>query len=300
MSKTLKRNSDNVCIPYYLVGALIQCPEGSAMCDDHTTAATAHSSLTGRCVCGGGKPCQYNHGPGCFAKGEADDATLRCPDQTTECSCTCGTADASKPCQATELGSNFCWPTSGVPAVCPIQTTHCQIAAAPTHVSKLLPPTPAQTPSPTPNPNTALGSCTSVTEWGAWTACSRECGTDAGGAYGKRSRSTKVTIPASCSAPDQTQDCNAHACTPVDCDFEWPVDWGHCSYSCGSGFRYKKPVVKTPAIDGGAACPIPLRQPCNLNSCAVQKKSCPCDPLKQMLVDPDAPPPSKHHVQCVR
>lgn len=263
------------------------------MCGQHHTQATAHAALTTRCVCGGGKPCQYLHGAGCFAKGLAEDNTLKCPDQTKECSCTCGTTDATKPCQEHLLNSNFCFSTGGSQKVCPADTKHCQIYPAQTHVSKLAPPSPPPTPAPTPS-DPSLGTCTSITEWGKWTPCSKACG------GGTHSRSPKVAEPTGCAAPDQSDSCNAHACNPVNCDYEWPTEWGECSMNCGTGYRYKKPIVKVAARDGGTACPIPLRQPCNTNVCFEKHKSCACNPLRMNLVDPDAPPPSKHHVQCVR
>jgi hypothetical protein len=353
------------CVPYFLVGALVQCPTGTTLCDQHHAAAVSHiKSFHKRCRCGGGKPCQYTLGSDCFAKGlDTDGITLRCPDHTTECDCTCGVNDASRPCQVTELGENFCWGTASGSGngVCPAETLHCKVFPPATQVSHLLSaeitgtataaPTPwSVTKAPTPAPtHTNLGDCTAVLRWGPWTPCSRECGRDDGtGEWGTRTRAAVRAEPQGCSAPVQTTACNKHDCLPVDCQFTWPEEWSHCSYSCnpnpavgsaamrvamltesetggkdpighvygagadagsspragpyhlGVGYRYKRPLVTVAGRDGGKACPVPLRQPCNLQACVAPHKKCSCDPFRTAKAHPDALQPSIHDVSCVR
>jgi len=43
--------------------------------------------------------------------------------------------------------------------------------------------------------------------------------------------------------------------------------WSACTKECGSGEQKKLPLVKTPASNGGAACPAPLTRTCNEESC---------------------------------
>lgn len=121
-----------------------------------------------------------------------------------------------------------------------------------------------------------------VSDWSQWTTCSKSCG------GGTQTRNRTIEVPAAnggtaCPTEmSQTQVCNAHVC-PVNCEVtEWG-QWSTCSKPCGGGTQTRTRTVKTPAANGGTACPTDLSQTqvCNSQACPV----CSTIPLLQDLPD---------------
>ena len=80
------------------------------------------------------------------------------------------------------------------------------------------------------NAHTCPADC-QVATFGAWTTCTKSCGT------GAQSRSRTHTQPtyggAACPHEAETRSCNTHAC-PLDCSVGAFSAWTTCSMSCGN------------------------------------------------------------------
>eukprot|EP00794_Sanderia_malayensis_P003135 gene3135-3603_t len=90
-----------------------------------------------------------------------------------------------------------------------------------------------------------------VSQWTAWTACSKSCG------GGTMTRSRTVMRAESCGGACRQRlsglmYCNFKSC-PVDCVWNWS-SWGTCQ-GCGSSSQVRRAVVSIPARYGGSACP---------------------------------------------
>merc|ERR1719336_2628652 len=105
-----------------------------------------------------------------------------------------------------------------------------------------------------------------VSGWGAWGACSKNCG------GGQQTQSRTITRNAAyggaaCPGLSQSRACNTQGC-PVNCVVNEWGEWGACSKECGGGKQTKKRTVKTAAANGGQACPdLSLEQDCNEQIC---------------------------------
>jgi Spondin-like TSP1 domain len=100
-----------------------------------------------------------------------------------------------------------------------------------------------------------------VSDWSAWSGCSRSCG------GGQQTRSRYVTrYPsnngAACPNLSETQDCNTQGC-PENCKFSWG-SWGTCDQTTGT--KQRSQYVSTAARNGGS-CSTP----------ATETTSCPVD-----------------------
>jgi hypothetical protein len=107
-----------------------------------------------------------------------------------------------------------------------------------------------------------------VSDWGAWTACSKTCG------MGDRSRTRTVTTHADhggyeCPFLEDSEQCTDVFC-PVHCVVtEWG-EWNFCSKSCGTGQREHTRSVTEGVAYGGTACPeLTASEDCNTMECPV-------------------------------
>eukprot|EP00112_Aurelia_sp_Birch-Aquarium-sp1_P006739 Seg1738.7 transcript_id=Seg1738.7/GoldUCD/mRNA.D3Y31 product=Spondin-1 protein_id=Seg1738.7/GoldUCD/D3Y31 len=118
-----------------------------------------------------------------------------------------------------------------------------------------------------------------VSKWGAWSTCSKTCGTT-----GTQSRTRTITAAASCGGTclplSATQPCN-RVCCPVNCVHSWNP-WSPCD--CLG--KRKRTLKTTPPKCGGAACPTktveegsctPIRT-CVKGRCDVKTGNCKCSP----------------------
>lgn len=111
-----------------------------------------------------------------------------------------------------------------------------------------------------------------VGSWGDWGACSATCGA------GAKTRTYSVTTPAANGGTacrfehgtTQAQPCSVSICpVPVDCQGDWGK-LGQCTPSsrfntCGAGRQTREFVVTVEPEHGGAACPAPQSQDCQID-----------------------------------
>lgn len=107
-----------------------------------------------------------------------------------------------------------------------------------------------------------------VSNWSAWSSCSRTCG------GGSRSRTrTVVSQPQNgglaCPELIQYDVCNTDACTgPQPCLLSDWSDFGACTKTCGGGTRTRTRYVLQPPMNGGTACDVTTQNlPCNTDPC---------------------------------
>jgi len=108
-----------------------------------------------------------------------------------------------------------------------------------------------------------------VSEWSAWSTCSKNCGT------GVSRRTRTVTRQSAnggkqCPALVEEKECNKQGC-PENCVMgEWS-SWSTCSASCGgTGTQTRTREVIKPPKNGGAEClPTIETQPCGTQPCPV-------------------------------
>jgi hypothetical protein len=92
-----------------------------------------------------------------------------------------------------------------------------------------------------------------VSEWGAFTLCTQQCG-----AGGQATHFRRVTAPAmhggkACGGLEETTVCNTQQC-PVDCEVGAWTDWSACSATCAGGTStHARPRTVVPAA-GGLGC----------------------------------------------
>ena len=114
--------------------------------------------------------------------------------------------------------------------------------------------------------------CGSVGQWTRWSKCSTTCG------IGFRKRTRRVAARQAkwagkelCASDAETVKCIIRDCPPMPCKPAPWNSWSPCSQPCGSGNRYAKREVRTPALYGGDDCtPMTRTQRCT--------KIKPCDP----------------------
>ena len=108
-----------------------------------------------------------------------------------------------------------------------------------------------------------------LTQWAAWSACTKSCGTG-----GTTSRSRTVVTPSSCGGTcgdlQETADC-AQSCCPNDCSVTAWGSWGTCSENCGgTGLQTRMRSILQPPACGGMSCPPQTdTQACNTHPCEV-------------------------------
>lgn len=105
-----------------------------------------------------------------------------------------------------------------------------------------------------------------VSAWGAWSDCSKTCGTGT-----QKQTRTVTTQPQhngnACPSLEQSRNCNTDAC-PVDCVVSEYGEWGECDAECDGGKQTRTRSVTRAAADGGVACPdLSEEQDCNTQSC---------------------------------
>lgn len=98
-----------------------------------------------------------------------------------------------------------------------------------------------------------------VSEWGAWSACSKPCGS------GVRSRTRNITQDPrfggkACPALREEEACNTQGC-PVDCQVS---AWSACDTN---GNRSR--TIATPPLNGGKACPLVMQEGPDTSGCRV-------------------------------
>jgi len=94
-----------------------------------------------------------------------------------------------------------------------------------------------------------------VSDWTAWTACSKTCGGE-----GQQTRYRVITATAfmggkACPSLLANRPCKADGC-PVDCVISPWGAWGACSATCGVGRQTRARTQLVAAAHGGKACPL--------------------------------------------
>lgn len=92
-----------------------------------------------------------------------------------------------------------------------------------------------------------------VEAWGAWSECTKSCGT------GSQWHSRGVVVATRfggkpCPALRVSRTCNAQAC-PINCEVTGWGSYGACSKTCGSGVHTRSRSISRQAGFGGAQCP---------------------------------------------
>jgi hypothetical protein len=107
-----------------------------------------------------------------------------------------------------------------------------------------------------------------TTDFGAWTKCSKSCGT------GATTRHRKVTTAASfggrkCPSTVHSKKCNAAPC-PVDCKLTKFGKWSTCTRTCGKGQQERRRHIVDPPSYGGLKCKATVQQrDCNTYHCPI-------------------------------
>lgn len=115
----------------------------------------------------------------------------------------------------------------------------------------------------------ACGTDCVVSNWSAWTTCTRTCG------GGSRSRTRSVVSQpqnggVACPELQQFEVCNQQECVgPQPCLLSDWSDFGTCNKVCGGGTMTRTRYVLQPAMNGAPACePTSQDVPCNTQACA--------------------------------
>jgi hypothetical protein len=107
-----------------------------------------------------------------------------------------------------------------------------------------------------------------TTAYGAWTSCSKSCGS------GKQSKHRRITKSHAfggikCPKLSEARNCATVKCT-VDCVVSAWEKWGACSKTCGTGYKTRKRLILRMSAHGGASCPkLTARVACNAHSCPI-------------------------------
>lgn len=110
-------------------------------------------------------------------------------------------------------------------------------------------------------------------EWGPWSAFS-PCTSSCNGGRQERTRERLHTSEhggSQCKGSyNHDQNCNQYAC-PIDCAVtEWS-EWSNCTEACDGGTRYRKKIITSRNLHGGAECPpTDDEEECNLDVCPIQ------------------------------
>jgi hypothetical protein len=101
-------------------------------------------------------------------------------------------------------------------------------------------------------------------QYGAWTPCSKACGT------GTQTRAGSVITPAwnggnACPPPSESRRCNTQMC-PINCGGSYGP-WGACNKKCGGGTQTREFNMSTRPSFGGTACPNDQSKSCNTQAC---------------------------------
>ena len=106
-----------------------------------------------------------------------------------------------------------------------------------------------------------------MSEWGAWSQCSADCG------EGRRARTRFTLAPAknggvSCGPSEEWEACSERPCAQDCVMAEWS-QWSQCSADCGEGRRARTRSVVTPALNGGLSCgPAEEWEACSAGPCS--------------------------------
>lgn len=105
-----------------------------------------------------------------------------------------------------------------------------------------------------------------VSQWGAWTTCTKSCGRGQSG----RTRSVLMHDRFGgyvCPLLTESRGCNEHPCG-VPCEVGSWGGWSSCSKSCGAGTQKRTRPITSPALHGGHCQPEATRS-CTLMGCPV-------------------------------
>jgi hypothetical protein len=180
-------------------------------------------------------------------KTEAAEGGVECPSLTETVDC--GTVFCPVDCIASDWGEfQACTATCGSGS----QTRSKIVSQHPEHGGKTCP---ALSEEITCNPEPCAQDCV-VSEWTAFTMCSRSCG------EGHKARTRKVdTYPETggIACPELSEDvsCNPDPC-PVDCEVGTWGQYADCSVTCGPGVKKRSRPVSVTPMYGGTDCPATL------------------------------------------
>jgi len=107
--------------------------------------------------------------------------------------------------------------------------------------------------------------CT-VSEWGAWSECSKSCG--GGVTVRTRHVTQEMKYGGKCPLLLNESPCNTKECA-VDCEVNEWSSWSACSATCGGGKRSRtRSAIQMPNSDGKACPVLTLSENCNEDDCA--------------------------------